>query len=173
MWKRKAKGAQTEAEGNGLPDELWIHILSFLQSAEDLCSLCLVCKTFDAISADDALWSPLLSTSWDNLGGETYLSFLPPPQPKHRNFLPFPHRNKQIYLRHLRDAIAHRRELDILPVYLPHFKVVLLGAAGVGKSALVNYLMTSKTCDAEPTTTTLGAAFCTKDIIVEDTKYRV
>jgi len=60
-----------------------------------------------------------------------------------------------------------------LPVYLPHFKVVLLGAAGVGKSALVNYLMTSKTCDAEPTTTTLGAAFCTKDIIVEDTKYRV
>jgi len=80
MWKRK--GARTEADGNGLPDEVWIHIFSFLQSAEDLCSLSLVCKTFDAISADDALWSPLLITSWNNLGGETYLSFLSlPPQP--------------------------------------------------------------------------------------------
>ncbi|KAL6074007.1 Ras-related protein rsr1 [Balamuthia mandrillaris] len=57
---------RTECPGGAalLPAEVWFHVLSYLETAEDLCNVSLACCFFARLSRQDALWRPLGHPSW-------------------------------------------------------------------------------------------------------------
>ncbi|KAL6051754.1 Ras-related protein Rab-13 [Balamuthia mandrillaris] len=57
---------RTECPGGAalLPAEVWFHVLSYLETAEDLCNVSLACSFFARLSRQDALWRPLGHPSW-------------------------------------------------------------------------------------------------------------
>src|SRR5690242_6622885 len=44
-----------------MPEELLLEVFGWITTAEDLCSLSLVCKIFNTISSDVSWWIPLCS----------------------------------------------------------------------------------------------------------------
>jgi len=63
-------------KGSKVPQEVWLHIFSYLTTAEDLCYVSQVSKLFNAISSDDKLWAPLCSPIWEiTTGWVVYLAF--------------------------------------------------------------------------------------------------
>ena len=63
-------------KGSKVPQEVWLHIFSYLTTAEDLCYVSQVSKLFNAISSDDKLWAPLCSPVWEiKTGWVVYLAY--------------------------------------------------------------------------------------------------
>jgi len=113
-----------------LPQELVLDIFSFLNTAEDLCAVSLVCKQFHHIANDDQLWLPLSSPQWNVPSGGW----------------------KEAYITWIRKAIAvysKKRISQPQPAAPPPspsglnagydvlVKILLVGDAGVGKSSLL------------------------------------
>jgi hypothetical protein len=78
----ETNGSQVDVVGfsfESLPQEVVLQIFSFLTTAEDLCSVSLICKEFHHIANDDQLWLPLCSPQWNvspGGGKEAYLTWL-------------------------------------------------------------------------------------------------
>jgi small GTP-binding protein len=109
-----------------LPEELVLAILSFLNTAEDLCAVSLVCKQFHHIANDDQLWLPLSSPQWNVPPGgwkEAYLCWMK------KAIAVYLEKRKASY--RLQQAPATRRDYDIL------VKISLVGGGGVGKTSLL------------------------------------
>jgi hypothetical protein len=48
-----------------LPEEIWIHVFSFL-SPKELCNLNFVSKQFQNLSNSEIIWNPLVQVQWKN-----------------------------------------------------------------------------------------------------------
>jgi len=143
IMKATERNTRTASSWNLLPEEVMLHLFSFLRTAEDLCSVSCVCKSFHLVSGDDALWMPLGSPGWDtsakdvgwkqfyiewvrkavqirrtaSVSYEGYLSFAPLPPPKRLAW----------------DEDPSLRQYDFIG------KILVVGAASVGKSSFSNF----------------------------------
>ena len=59
----RSRGAQVKTL-SVMPDELLVHIFSYLPTKKDIFSISLVCKAFHGLSEDDLLWKKFGSPTW-------------------------------------------------------------------------------------------------------------
>jgi len=59
----RSRGAQVKTL-SAMPDEMLLHIFSYLPTKKDIFSISITCKAFQSLSEDDLLWKKFGSPTW-------------------------------------------------------------------------------------------------------------
>eukprot|EP01087_Luapelamoeba_hula_P012056 TRINITY_DN3350_c4_g1_i1.p1 TRINITY_DN3350_c4_g1~~TRINITY_DN3350_c4_g1_i1.p1 ORF type:complete len:358 (+),score=70.50 TRINITY_DN3350_c4_g1_i1:79-1152(+) len=113
-----------------IPDDVWLRIFGFMRSADDLCMLSSVSKSFHTIASMNELWKPLAAPNWELGAHSTW-------KQRYLTWLRLAIRN---YIHNTRSAMDRSRLVqdELL------LKLLVVGEPGVGKSALVRRYVEDK-----------------------------